>query len=176
MPLPIPSRPWEYISMEYLLGYPTTKHQHDTILVVVRRFSKMVIVIPCKKTTTSQLFFEHVWKQFGLLTTTNSDRDAKFQHILEDSLVTYRHETFFIENFPSIDKRTDESCESLGSTITSHVQPQASLDMGRKYSIHTTQLKMCSKQLYVQDSIRYMLWISTLSAHRIDQLINVVKR
>ena len=78
MPLSVPSRPWEYISMECMLGYPTTKHQHDTILVVVGRFSKMVILIPCKKTTTAQLFFQHVWKQCGLLTTTNSDRDAKY--------------------------------------------------------------------------------------------------
>ena len=73
MPFPVPSRPWEYISMEYLLGYPTTKHQHDTILVVaVYRFSKMTIIITCKKTMReeqiAQLFFEHVWKHYGLLT------------------------------------------------------------------------------------------------------------
>ena len=60
-PLPVPSRPWESISMDYLTGYPTTKHQHDAILVVVDIFSKMAILIPCKKTKTTQqnahLFF-----------------------------------------------------------------------------------------------------------------------
>ena len=35
--------------MDYLMGYPTTKHQHDTILVVGERFSKMDILIPCNK-------------------------------------------------------------------------------------------------------------------------------
>ena len=62
------------------MGYPTTKHQHDTILVVVDRFSKMGILIPCKKTTTTQqtaqLFFEHVWKHYGLPTNIISNRYA----------------------------------------------------------------------------------------------------
>ena len=44
-PLPVPSRPWESISMDYLMGFPTTKHHHDAILVVVDIFSKMAIVI-----------------------------------------------------------------------------------------------------------------------------------
>ena len=59
-------------------GYPTTKHQHDTILVVVDIFSKMALLIPCKKTTTTQqtaqLFFEHVWKHYGLSKAIISDR------------------------------------------------------------------------------------------------------
>ena len=76
------SRPWEYISMDYLIEYPTTKNQHDPILLVVDIFSKMDIIIPCKKTTTTQhtaqLFFEHVWKHFGLPMTIISDRDSIF--------------------------------------------------------------------------------------------------
>ena len=63
-PLLVPTWPWESIYMDYLTGYPTTKHQHDAILVVVDRFSKMALLIPCKKTTTThqtlQLFFEHM--------------------------------------------------------------------------------------------------------------------
>ena len=66
--------------MDYLMRYPTTKHQHDAILLVVDRFSKMDILIPCKKTTTTQntnhLFFEHVWKNYGLSTTIIFDRDC----------------------------------------------------------------------------------------------------
>ena len=85
MPLTIPSRPWESICMDDLMGYPTTKHQHDTILVVVNIFSKMPFLIPCKKTTTTQhtahLFFEHVWKHYGLSKSINFDRDAIFVSI-----------------------------------------------------------------------------------------------
>ena len=64
------------------MGYPTTKHQHYTILVVVDIFSKMTILIPCKKTMptqqTAELLFECVWKHYGLSTTIIFDRDAKF--------------------------------------------------------------------------------------------------
>ena len=64
------------------MRYPTTKHQHDTILVVVGIFSKMDILIPCKKTTTAQqtaqLFFKHVWKNYGLPMAIISNKDAIF--------------------------------------------------------------------------------------------------
>ena len=39
-PLPLPSRPWYSISMEFLSGLPTTQNKHDAIWVVVCYFSK----------------------------------------------------------------------------------------------------------------------------------------
>ena len=52
------------------------------------------------------------------------------QHILEDSLEIDGHETPFVDNFPSSYRQIDISCEPLGSTIASHVQPKALLNMG----------------------------------------------
>ena len=50
------------------------------ILVVVDTFSKMAILISRKKTTiteqTIELFFEHVWKHYGLSMTITFDRDV----------------------------------------------------------------------------------------------------
>ena len=90
VPSPVPSRPWESISMDYMMRYPTTKHQHDAILVVVNIFSNTVILIPCKKNTTSQqtaqLFFEHVWKHYGLPMMMIFDRDAIFVSIFWKTL------------------------------------------------------------------------------------------
>lgn len=63
-PLPVPNRPWESISMDFLGGLPTTTTRFDYLFVVVDRFSKMVILIPCKKTISGEgspkLFFHHV--------------------------------------------------------------------------------------------------------------------
>ena len=82
MPLSVPTRPWESISMDFVGGLPVSKKGNDYLYVVMDRFSKMCILIPCKKTITGQgaadLFFNHVWIHFGLPTSIISDRDSRF--------------------------------------------------------------------------------------------------
>jgi hypothetical protein len=61
-PLPTPNRPWESISMDYMSGLPSTKRGNDCVFVVVDRFSKMTIMVACKKNITTEatakIFFE----------------------------------------------------------------------------------------------------------------------
>jgi hypothetical protein len=50
--------------MEYMSSLPSTKKGNDFVFVVVDRFSKMVIMVSCKKRitkeVTAKLFFERV--------------------------------------------------------------------------------------------------------------------
>ena len=80
LPLPILEKPCHSISIDFMSGLPTVRHGHDCVYVVVDRFSKMTILVTCKKAIstkeTTKIFFEHVWVHFGLPKTTISDRDT----------------------------------------------------------------------------------------------------
>jgi hypothetical protein len=70
IPLPTPNMPWESISMDYILGLQSTKRGNDCVFVVVDLFSKMAIMVACKKSITAEatakFFFEQVWVHFGI--------------------------------------------------------------------------------------------------------------
>ena len=80
-PNQIPSYPWEIISMDLITGLPESAGM-DSILVVVDRFSKMVVLIPCNSTLdslgTARLLHSHVWSIFGIPRIVISDRGPQF--------------------------------------------------------------------------------------------------
>jgi hypothetical protein len=56
--------------MDFVGGLPTTREGRGYLFVVVDRFNKMCILMPCKNTIIGQdatnKFFEHVWVHFRL--------------------------------------------------------------------------------------------------------------
>jgi hypothetical protein len=65
MPLPIPSRPWEITSLDFVGCFPMSRRGHGYLFLVVDQFNKMCVLIPYNKTFTdheaTRFFFENVW-------------------------------------------------------------------------------------------------------------------
>lgn len=68
--------------MDFMGCFPTTKKGHDCIFVIVDQFSKMCILIPCKKiikaSGVTELFLANVWIHFGFPSSIVLDRDSRF--------------------------------------------------------------------------------------------------
>ncbi|KAE8717722.1 hypothetical protein F3Y22_tig00110029pilonHSYRG00062 [Hibiscus syriacus] len=80
-PFPIPERPWESLSMDFIVGLPVTDG-FSSIMVVIDRFSKYGTFIPtskvCPAKEAARLFLKHVVKYWGVPKTIISDRDTRF--------------------------------------------------------------------------------------------------
>lgn len=80
-PLPVPDRPWQSISMDFIVKLPLSEN-FDSVLVVVDRFSKMAHFIPCKESLSARdlniLLFQHVYKHHGFPESIITDRGTTF--------------------------------------------------------------------------------------------------
>jgi hypothetical protein len=81
-PLPIPSWKWEDISMDFIVGLPTTSQHHDSIWVIIDRLTKSAHFIPVHTTYRArkyaELYLERVVCLHGVPKTIVSDRGALF--------------------------------------------------------------------------------------------------
>ena len=71
--------------MDFITQLPMTQNGHDSILTIVNRFSKYVILIPLTTTVdaaeVARLFFDHVVCKFGMPSKVISDHDTKFTSV-----------------------------------------------------------------------------------------------
>ena len=81
LPLPVPDRPWQDISMDFVVGLPKS-HCFDAIWVVVDRLSNQRHFSPCKTTINAkgltELFIDNVFRLHGLPNSIISDRGQQF--------------------------------------------------------------------------------------------------
>jgi len=80
-PLSGPYRPWQDISIDFVIGL-SWSNGNDVIRVVVDRLTKMRHLVPCHTTinapSLADLFLNNIWKHNGLPQTIISDRGPQF--------------------------------------------------------------------------------------------------
>lgn len=80
--LPIPDKPWQQVSLDFIVGLPTLPMGHNAILVFLDQFTRMVHLAPttdtCSAEEAAQLFLHRVYLAHGLPQVIISDRDPRF--------------------------------------------------------------------------------------------------
>ena len=80
--LPVPSVPWQDISMDFIVGLPITPRGNDAIYTFVDRLTKCVHLVPTTVKIdakgSADLYIQNVFRLHGLSTTIVCDRDPRF--------------------------------------------------------------------------------------------------
>ena len=117
-PLPVPSRPWSSLSMDFIVKLPKSKG-FDSIFVVVCRFTKQAHFIPCKESMSSSdladLYINNIFKLHGLPDDIVSDRGPVFRSkfwlsLLESLKIKSKLSTAF---HPQTDGQTERVNQSI---------------------------------------------------------------
>ena len=127
--LPVPSRPWSCIALDFISGLPVSRGM-SIILTIVDRFSKQVHFIPLAKlpsaAETADLLVQHVFRIHGLPTNILSDRGPQF-----------------------VAKLWKSFCSSLGASVslTSGYHPQTNGQCERaNQSVETALRCLCQQK------------------------------
>jgi hypothetical protein len=129
-PLPVPEEKWAQVSLDLITQLPPCRGSgHDAVVVFVDGLTKMIRAVPAKTTITAEgvadLFFEHVFRLFGMPKVLVSDRDPRFtghfwQRLFERTgtrlnMSTARH--------PETDGQTERANRTLEEMLRAYVSP-----------------------------------------------------
>ena len=122
--LPIPERPWESISLDFIVELPETtsnldSNTYNAILVIVERLTKMAVFIPTVSTLKSpglaKLYLLHVFSKHGIPSNIVSDRGSVFTSDFSTSLAQLLDMklNFSTAYHPESDGQTERMNQSL---------------------------------------------------------------
>ncbi|KAJ3003961.1 hypothetical protein NUW54_g5037 [Trametes sanguinea] len=131
-PLPVPSRPWEAVGIDFVGPLPESKNQdgvHDSITTVIDLLTGMVHLIPSRThysaKEVAELVFEHIYKHHGLPKAIVSDRDSLFSSLFW----THLHKLLNIElrissaYHPESDGSTERANRTIGQMLRQCISP-----------------------------------------------------
>lgn len=128
-PLPVPSRKWESVSVDFITQLPRTRNGNTAIVVFVDRLTKMIICEPTTDDITAQqvaeIYFNAVFRFHGLPTTLVSDRDPKFTSDFWTHLhkLLKTHLNMSTAAHPQTDGQTERANRTLIQMLRAYVSP-----------------------------------------------------
>ena len=126
-PLPIPERPWQSMSMDFLGPLPLTAARHDMIVVFVCRLTKYLVIRPTTTRATAEviaaIFMSAVFADHGMPESIVSDRDARFtSRFWTAAMRTLGTRLNMSSPFhPQTDGQTERAIRSITQLLRNHV-------------------------------------------------------
>ena len=126
MPLPVPTRPWESVSLDLITGLPTADG-YDAIVTFVCSLTKMAHFVPCASTINARqlarVFLDNVYRLHGLPRFLIGDRDPRytskfFQSLMSDLRTTLSLSTAY---HPQSDGQTERVHRTIEQILRSYV-------------------------------------------------------
>ena len=81
-PLPVPQKPWETVTFDFIVKLPKTERGNDSVCVFVDKLTKMVHFVACREDLSAkdfaELYIDRVWTLHGLSKEFITDRDTRF--------------------------------------------------------------------------------------------------
>ena len=141
--MPVPSRPWDVISMDFIIDLPSSKG-FCILMVIVDFFSKQAHFVPAKPPLTAQhvahLFFKHVFKYHGLPEIIVSDRNPRFTSGFWQEL--FRILGTQLRMSSSAHPQTDGQTERLNQGIEDYIRCYVKADQ-TDWVEHIDMLEFC---------------------------------
>ena len=127
MPLPIPTRPWQWVSLDLITQLPRSRSGHDAIVVFVDKLTKMVHYVATTTNVTAPqlatLFIREVVRLHGVPEAILSDRDTRFTAHFWRAFWTQLGTTLTMSTayHPQTDGQTERANRTLEEMLRSRV-------------------------------------------------------
>jgi hypothetical protein len=124
--LPIPDRPWDDVTMDFVVGLPESGG-YNSVLVIVDRLTKMALYLPTTNTITAeglaQLYVQHVFSKHGIPKTIVTDRGQPFAAALwrEFSRILGIDTRYSTAYHPQTDGQTERVNQELESYLRFYI-------------------------------------------------------
>ena len=125
--LPLPKRPWEDLSMDFITGLPPSVNGNNAILTFVDRLTKYAHFVPTSTSVTAagtaDLYMRNVYCLHGLSQTIVCDSDPRFtaeffREVFKRLKVDLRFST---SQHPETDGQTESTHRTVGQILRSVV-------------------------------------------------------